>query len=293
MLGDVVFGYICKKMYEETNDPPTVKLRHTLNTTTEDILILGNSRAECHFDPAVIQEATGMSAYNCGIGGADFLFSRIQLNESLKRYTPKLIIVEASPNSFFLVNAENRIKTLLPFYKRDTIIYHALTHGKLFEEIKFISTIYPYNSTIGASIRGLFKKNTDTLMGFMPAKGQIDSLHEVNYVNKFYTMKHLPQFRLDRLKKIIETCNRKKIPIVIVSSPVYYMNKDYEDLENQLKRFCLQFQDVHFFDYTKSSSTYLKKELFYDNAHLNDKGARLFTQNLSENLNKILQKSEK
>lgn len=289
VAADITGGIVCRYLYNITNDPPTVKLKHTLNSTNEDILILGNSRAECHFVPDIIKDSTGLTVYNCGIGGADLLFSEIQLKESLKRYKPKLIILEVSPNSFFLVNTQDRLKILLPFYNRDTLIYKALTKGKFFEKVKFISSIYPYNSTIGASVRGIFKKVNDTLMGFVPAYGKIDSLHEINYMNFYYKNKKLAETSLSNLKKIIETCIDNKIELVIISSPVYYMNTNYRELENKIIEFCTKYKNkIVYFDYTDFEKTRGKRDLFYDNFHLNEQGARTFSQQISGDIINII-----
>ncbi|HMU45684.1 MAG TPA: hypothetical protein PKC72_04900 [Chitinophagaceae bacterium] len=290
VVGDITGGVVCRYLYNITNDPPTVKLKHTLNSTNEDILILGNSRAECHFVSDIIKDSTGLTIYNCGIGGADFLFSEIQLKESLKRYRPKLVVLEASPNSFFLVNGEDKLKALLPFYKRDTLIYNALTKGNFFEKVKFISSIYPYNSTIGASLRGVFKKSTDTLMGFVPAFGTIDSVHEINYMNHHYKDRQINESDLNILRRIINSCIENKIKLMIISTPVYFMSSNYCDLETKIKQYCSAYSgNVHFFDYTDFKKTKGRKDLFYDNFHLNEQGARVFTQQVSGDIINIIQ----
>lgn len=289
VAGDIIGGVICRYLYNITNDPPTVKLKHTLNSTNEDILILGSSRAECHFVPSIIKDSTGLTVYNCGIGGADFLFSEIQLKESLKRYKPKLIVLEASPNSFFLVNGEDRLKVLLPFYNRDTLIYNALTRGNFFERIKFISSIYPYNSTIGASVRGVFKRSIDTLMGFVPVYGRVDSVHEANYMNFYYKDRQITDSDLNSFRQIINICNENKISLIIISTPVYFMSSNYYNLETRIKEYCSAYGDkVHFFNYTDFKKTKGRKDLFYDNFHLNERGARIFSQQVSGDITNII-----
>jgi hypothetical protein len=287
IVADKTIGFICSKLYNHSNDFFISKLRHTLGSANEDILIFGSSRAEYHFIPAIIKDSAGLTAYNCGVGGADLLFSRIQLNEALKRYKPKYVVIEASPSSFFIPNADNNRKMLLPFYKKDTLLYNTLTNNEPFEKIKFLSSIYPYNSTIASLIKGIFKTKHDSTKGFLPAIGIIDTTDLVKAVDKSFATASLPLEKFTYLKQLIEVCGANKIKVVVISTPVYLANANHDKMVDQLTAFCGQYRDLVYLDYSKYKQTYRQEGLFKDNSHLNHDGAVFFSKTFSSDFKKI------
>lgn len=288
IVSDKSIGGICKKLYEKSNDFGIFKLRYTLNSANEDILVFGSSRAEYHFIPAIIKEKTGLSVYNCGIGGADLLFSRIQLTEALKRSLPKYIVVEASPSSFFIPNAKEARKMLLPFYDRDTLIYSALGGDNLFGKVKYFSSIYPYNSTIASLVKGAIKSNSDSASGYLPAVGIIDTNGLSAKVNMAYGPIEMPSENFTYLGQIIEDCKLQGIRVFVVSSPVYQLNSKHDGMVKQIEIFCSPFSNVNYLDYSKHESIYGKTNLFKDNTHLNAEGAIVFSEIFAARLRELM-----
>jgi hypothetical protein len=288
IAADKAIGFICGKLYHQSNDFSIAKLRHTLNSANEDVLILGSSRTEYHFIPSIVTDSTGLSVYNCGIGGADLLFSRIQLNETLKRHRPKYIIVESSPSSFFIPNADNNRKMLLPFYKKDTLIYNTLTNNNPSEQIKFLSSIYPYNSIIASLLKSVFKSNTDSLNGFLPASGIIDTSGLTSALNQSFSTSSLPTEKFNYLGRLIEVCAVNNIKVIVISAPIYLANDNHDRMAGQLKAFCEQYTNLVYFDYSKYEKTYKQIDLFKDNSHLNYEGAKVFSKAFAGDFKKII-----
>ena len=161
-LFDRLGGFALYQLYNKTNDFSISKLRYTLDSTNQDILIFGSSRVLNQYIPRIIEKNTGLSTYNCGFGGQGVRFSYIQLCESLKRYNPKMVILDILPNVLLDPESEQKLKFLLPYYDRDTLIYNSITNNKSMEKIKLISSIYPYNSSF-ISIAAEFSKNLEIL----------------------------------------------------------------------------------------------------------------------------------
>lgn len=288
VAADTLMGFLCKKLYQNSNDVPTRKLKHTMYSTHEDILIMGSSRAECHLVSAVVSRKTGMTVYNCGVGGTDPQFTLIQINQAFKRYRPKLIIMELSPNIFFQKEAANRIKLLLPFYKEDSMIYNSLVRNDPFARVKLLSSTYPYNSTIGASMRGVFKSNHDTLKGFLPMVGSINVEHEIAYTNSFYSMPEIPESKLVQVKRMLDMCVKNGVKVMVVSTPVFYMNDNYKRMIGQIKTVCESYKGIEYYDYTRYNKTFGVPQYFYDNSHLNTAGALMFTNEFADTVNESL-----
>ncbi|WP_121357542.1 SGNH/GDSL hydrolase family protein [Flavisolibacter nicotianae] len=280
---DKVIGVVCQKLYVRSNEYTVRKLRYTLDSTRQEILVLGSSRAEHHFIPNIISQSTGMTTYNCGFAGEGFLFSLIQLNETLKRYTPRFVVIEASPSTLSLPNPEESLKLLLPYYKRDSLIYNALTGNGYFEHLKFASSIYPYNSTIASLISGNLKRGSDTLNGFKPLDGTIDTSGVAARMNATFVNPYPPE-KFVTLKEIISTCRQRNIPVAVVNSPVYLTNTVHDQVSNQIKAICAQYPNAVYLDYSKLDSLYVQGQYFKDYSHLNSAGAAIFTRALSKDL---------
>ena len=216
------------------------------------------------------------------------LFSLIQLNESLKRYKPKLIVVEVSPNVLLDPKSLQKLKILNPFYKKDSLIYDALTEDGTFEKVKFLSSIYPFNSTIVADLRGYFKQNKDSLNGFVPLSGVIDTNGLVRQINMDFSRPIIPSEKFIALKRLITLCNNNNIKIVIVVSPVYQTNNNLDEMTNQIKTICLQYKNIYFLDYSKHEHIYKQNKLFYNYLHLNYSGAKMFSEAISNELKDII-----
>jgi hypothetical protein len=292
IASDKIIGTICQKLYYKSNDYNIYRLRYTLDSTKEDVLIFGSSRAEYHFIPETIQQNTGLSTYNCGFGGEGLLFSFIQLSESLKRYKPKLVVLEVSPNVLIDPESQQKLKILMPFSKKDPIIYNALTNEELFERVKLLSSIYPYNSTIASLITGGYKRNTDTLNGFTPVNGIIDTAGLADYINRLFPTTSIPAERLNVLRQFIAVCNDNDIKLVVVVSPVYQSNTNLETMIREIKAVCTPSKNFYFLNYCKLGSVHQNRNYFKDNLHLNYEGAKVFSETVSKDLKEIVTQKE-
>lgn len=169
----------------------------------------------------------------------------------------------------------------MPFYKNDTMLYNVITNREPFEEMKFFSSIYPYNSTIASLIKGFFKTKSDSSLGFLPATGTIDTAGLTRAVDNSFATALLPEQKFTYLKELIEICVVHKIRVVVASTPVYRANDNHDKMVDQLKTFCSQYTDLVYLDYSKYEHTYLQGNLFKDNSHLNHDGAVVFSKTFS------------
>jgi hypothetical protein len=288
VASDKIIGRICEKLYYKSNDYNIHRLRYTLDSTREDILILGSSRAQYHFIPSIIDQNTGLRSYNCGFGGEGLVFSFIQLKESLKRYKPRLVVLEVSPNILIDPESQQKLKILMPFSKKDPLIYDALTKEEMTERVKLMSSIYPYNSTIASLITGRYKPNVDTTGGFMPLQGVIDTIGINSKINVAFPSTSIPQDRLDVLKQFITTCTNSNIKLLIVVSPVYQANQNLDEMTQYIETTCKEYNKAYFLNYSKLEGVHQNPLYFKDNLHLNYDGAKVFSEVVSKKFKEII-----
>lgn len=284
ILLDKIVGLACEKLYYKSNDYTIHKLCYTLDSTREDILIFGSSRAEHHFIPTILDREIGLSSYNCGFGGEGLVFSYIQIKETLKRYKPKTIVLEISPNILIDPESQQKLKMLMPFNNKDPFISAALTKDSILEKFKLLSYIYPYNSTIASLITGSFKQKTDTLKGFRPLVGTVDTSGLFNRIKVSFSTSSIPAERLADLKNILSFCSSNNVQTIAVMTPIFETNKNYDDMSKQIELICRQFKNVSFLDFGKDNDFYENRKYFKDNLHLNYQGAELFSEKFSKKL---------
>ncbi len=286
-LMDRMIGIVCEKLYHKSNDFTIHKLCYTIDSTKEELLVYGSSRAQHHFIPTIISQQTGMRTYNCGFGGRGLLFSFLQLNETLKRYQPKMVVLEVSPNILIDKDSEEKLKILLPFNRRDGLIHDALTKGDAYEKIKLLSSIYPYNSTIASLVSSIRRTNVDSANGFIPLTGTIDTVGLTSKIASSFETSVIPKERLDEIGDIVELCKKHNVRLIIVASPVFQTSAVYDTLMQQIANTCNQFEIVSFWDFTKAEGFYQNGSLFRDNLHLNSHGAVQFSEMFSKKVNEL------
>ena len=83
---------------------------------TEDVIIMGSSRASHHYVPEIISENLGMSCFNAGQDGNGIILQYGRWKMMSERYTPKLLIYDIT-SAFDLAVNDNMtyVDRLKPF----------------------------------------------------------------------------------------------------------------------------------------------------------------------------------
>ena len=105
---DVLTGLVCSRLTAMARGGDTARNEYICNGTSEDILVMGSSRAIHHYNPAVIDTVTGMSCYNCGQDGNGVILNYGRLHMILQRYRPRVIIYDVMPEYDLLAGDDNR-----------------------------------------------------------------------------------------------------------------------------------------------------------------------------------------
>lgn len=281
---DRITGTIVSSLYINSDDLSYFKLRYSIDSTRQDIIILGSSRAQYHFNPEIIREETGFSAYNCGYDGQGLAFSYIQLAEITRRYHPRMVILEVSPEIINNREAKEKLKVLLPFYRRDTLIRNTLIRENPLDRIKLASSIYPYNSTIVNLVRALVDKRKISKDGFYPLKKQLDAATFNAAMDYPVYKEKFTRDKFEYFDKIALLCKNEGIPLFVVISPYFSVNVDLKKLNDQIVDHCKAFENITVENYSIFPETLNKPQLFQDNAHLNGTGADLFTSEVSKKI---------
>lgn len=281
---DFALGYILSNYYFKQESGIQFRSTYAIEKTRSDILIFGSSRANHHYYPDIFEREFKLSYYNVGRDGNFIFYNYAVLKAILKRYTPKIIILDFVYEEFKQdPGSYDRISSLLPYYKSHPEMRSIIELKSKFERIKLLSNIYPYNSSIFGIIAGNsgFNKNRKSdIKGYVPLNQK--------WNKPVYFNHNSPKYLIDSLKlrifeSFINDCINSKVKLYVVCSP-YLIKSSYPDYSVLLAKGIARNKGIIFFDYSKDTTFTAKPYLFADIAHLNDSGAILFSQKLAKDI---------
>ena len=265
------------------------RTNYVMNTAKPDVLIFGSSRASYHYNTKVLQDSLKISVYNAGRDLSYIQYHYALLQGVLKRYSPKLIVLDTRPNEFQkFENGENydRLNVLLPYYDTHPEIREVVELRSPYEKVKLLSKIYPYNSLILSELVELLPiaryKKDDSENGYIVKNGNFNSPRgpytvddEVDPVAALY------------YKKFVQVCKAKNIKLVIAYSPMY---QNIDTLRNRnllfAKQVCKE-NNLPLIDYLYDPQ-FNTPQYFYDKLHLNGAGSTLYSQRIVRRLREVL-----
>lgn len=263
-----------------------------------DVLFIGSSRAEMHFNPAVFDSITGLNSYNFGIAGATPKISYALLKAYCAHHSlPKYLIFNVD---YFYLDKTTGTLNDFPRY------FPYLKNHHLRSELHKIDT--RFNSFYYNPLHSLPYTQLDflsaSLHGWLNISGKYDSLMHKGYQTSVLKKMDLSDTPIPKLMSIstknkadldsiINYVHSKNMQLVLVTSPIYGGAKQYATNYNTLlKEFeeILQKRNITYLNYSDSLS-YNNQNLYADYMHLNRYGAHKFTQNFSLDFyNKLLRK---
>lgn len=272
---DFAIGKALRHYYFKETSGFHFRTTYAMETTEADVLVFGSSRASHNYVPEVFEDSLGMTFYNTGRDGNGIIFQTTVLKSVLKRYTPKLIILDYYGDFKEEVNAYDRLSSLLPYYRTHEEVRKIVELRSRFEKIKLISEIYPFNSeilSIGIGNLEINKKRFPENKGYIPLykewQTKIDSVST-------YQMYSVDSAKYLALKEFINIVKNSATKIVVIYSPIFRKFVKNQEIEicNDI---CIA-EDVPFWDFSKDTLFLNNRHLFQDVQHLNQEGAIIFS----------------
>lgn len=237
-----------------------------------DVLILGPSTANHHYDCRIIEDSLGMTCYNAGRDGQNIIYDAMVLEGFLTRCTPKLVVVDVTHSTLSdtWMSSLNDFNCYYGFLKPINDIIDSI--GSPVDRMKRWSNIYRYNKTWEWLLNAKIAKSAEDLDGYRPLEvKEIKGLKATKETGKFVMDERCRHY----LNRIIATCKEKNVKILFAISPTLIIDEGNfaKDVNEVLKRKGLELMNWN------GDTTYTKHpELFYDKTHLNAKGAEAFTK---------------
>lgn len=237
-------------------------------------LIMGSSRAEHHYNPAILTPY-----YNIGEDKMGIIFNLGRLELVKERSKIHSIIYDIEPDYDLLVQDSNTsyLGYLRPYYWQGHIkeIFWDVDPS---EKYKMLLPFYAYNSRLLKLLADQKAKDETLAKGYIPYEGCQEIIKE-----------RLPQDKHDPLKyvymkRLISDCKRSHTELIFTASPQLSYGSDsvFEPFKEICKANHIPFLN-HYCDkrYTRH------RQLFYNANHLNSTGADLFTAEIAREIKKI------
>ncbi len=285
---DRIGGAAMQWVVWHTNEHFSKKVCKIVSNVDADILLLGTSRCENHYVPSIISDSTGMSVYNAGISGSGCIhFQYVTLSHILRYHTPKVVVLDTGESEF----AESDYKlSMLNFYAPH--IGRCAAADSIFQWAGILnrnrfSHLYRYHSLSNVAIARLFlPENTREDEGYTPIDQPPSYPDDPGDVQQ-----QLPcdEQKIATFRRFIHLCRQQHIQLVLSISPSYSL---ISPLYYNALRVIADEEQIPLLDYDTPGLYTDHPEYFYDNAHLWEKGARLFSQRFAHDLKNILLKNE-
>ncbi len=289
---DWVIGFGLNKLYFSLDHGQFAQNTYALDKASPDILVFGSSRAQHHYSSEILSSKLGLSIYNAGRDGQFLPYYCAVQDVILQRKIPKLIILdvniwELGPNESKYI----KLAQLLPYVAEHPILKKYTAEISEFENLKFISKTYPYNSTLLISVYDhLFSDNKpEDDRGYFPLIGQVQQ----SMFDKYKTEKevydkkratqniHIDQKAVAYYNAFLQKTKDLNIKTFVVISPTILKEPTTEE-KSLLESIAKKYSNVTFLDYAVDSSYNNNYQLFADEFHLNKEGADKFSTELAE-----------
>jgi len=262
------------------------------------IVITGSSRAASHYDPRIIQERTGRSAFNLGRNGSQTDMQIAVLKAYLEHNRKPDVIIHNLDGFTFTTTREVYDPGQYVPYLSDEEIYRPLRqinpmiwrsrymplYGYVVDDMRF-NWVTGLKGWVG------WQPREDFFQGFNPRPGTwSDDFSRFKADNPQGVSWEIESGAIQLVEDLIRFCQDNKIQLVLVYSP------EYSEMQTLTKNRSQIFDEFHklagrygvpMWDYSKWK--YSDDTAFFNNSqHLNARGAQEFSSDLADNLGTFL-----
>lgn len=255
-----------------------------INKTVKDsseILILGSSRTQSHYNSKIIKKITKKSVFNAGVGGQGNFLAYALLKERLEKNVPKIVVLDLAPNIMLDVKQFDKLTKFYPIATKYKTFKDIIQLKPDHKNFLMYSNAYRFNSTTFDFFYSFITpKSTDD--GFVAMDGTISKLqieNELKTYKREITSKEaeMLQLQISFINDIKTLCLEKNIHFVTVISPSFMEissnRKARKTIVDYLKK-----RNITLYDFSMDTAFASKNDLFRDILHLNREGSTLFSE---------------
>ena len=149
-----------------------------------------------------------------------------------------------------------------------------------------VSKLYPYNSMILSIVRNYSIQSNYNIAGYVPLFGTKASRQPIS----LNLNAEVDNYAKDKFEFFIREITARHIPLYVIISPAYVNPAPDTKSEIVIKDILARY-NVPLWDYSVDT-TFRKRKYFYDNVHLNEKGAVAFSEYIAKRIKDAMQKDK-
>ena len=252
---------------------PVAKDNFRLNKVHTDIVIIGSSRCNHHYVTTMLRDSInnytggGYSLYNGGIDGKFLNSNSCAVESVMDRYSPDMIIFEASEFDLNSDRVERDINFSSHLYNSNRFVKQYNDALGWLQRVKCISNLFRYNNKVSQIASSFFfPKDDDT--GYEPLYNEMTIIPKRLVAETVETDK----YTIDNFSRMLNTAADKGIRLVVVTSPMFNPTNSNKMLASLCAEHNTPYIELYNLEPFNSHPEY-----FYDEYHLNDKGAHIYT----------------
>lgn len=250
----------------------------------KDVIIIGSSRGARNLIANEIEIKTGKETFNLSYPGSNIEFHEFILRTLLKyNQKPETIILSIDDPTFLLddVSLEFRYERFYPLMKYNYLVQEMINRGEKNYLAKYFALGRISKTNISFQEKQFSSLDTLTSCGSMPI-----SFTQPEYNFKFDSIpQKYPIFleeenRINAYIKFQERCKEENIRLITVFSPNYRAHN--LGFENRVRELTMDNNLLYIYDLT--NNVYKNQSYYYDETHLKNDGALIFTNEIVSNL---------
>jgi hypothetical protein len=280
---DATIGTALTAINRQVNKGDYGRNNYIANKTSQQVLIFGSSRAIHHYDTHIISDSLGMTCYNCGDDGMGIILQYPRLASIVQRYEPRLVIYDIIPAFDITTSDNSKYLARLRLMSNNKFAQKVCYEVDSTEQFKQLSKLYCFNSTFADVVAQYISNSTSTAeqYTYAPLTGELKEEKQSKNIIK----KENDSLKLKYLEQFVELCKKHNTKVVFVASPAYKESdiSDFKPIEDICKKEHIPLL-MHFND----SAYVYDKSLFYDEAHLNQRGAEKYTSQIVQEIKVLL-----
>ena len=279
--------------FKKLDSSPFGNWNDIYNTSIQsDILIIGSSRAYVQFNPRILDSVLHVNSYNLGMNGRAVESQVIKYHTYRRKQDtkPKLILFEIYQGTLDTSNGFDRLQ-FVPYLK-DPVLWNDIRKVDGFSWADCFIPCWRYShykKDVLEIIKGqsvFCDPQYSLYKGFCDFDKPWDGSKLANIDTLYYS--RLPS-AIQELKQFLKECEEDDIRVVFVIAPYYIgATQKIDDLDGMYQLFysITEPYQIPILDYTYNPLS-CDTAYFYNNSHLNRKGATLFSLKLAHDLDSL------
>ncbi|MDA9194144.1 hypothetical protein N9P08_02755 [Alphaproteobacteria bacterium] len=293
----ICFDEITSIFFKDMFNSSSYNFVRELERTNSNAIILGSSTAARGIDPAVFDAVLGTKTYSFARDGTGIFYATSVLRNIPKSYKLQYVIFGIDPASFvsgFSSSNFRQIERLLPYAIQDDLLRSYLDQQISWLGIKMLSSSYRYIYVTKEILKDVLRQDTTEQNGFSALDGAMKQKKLVDKINKTSSHVDINQIAdesLWALEAMHAEIKERGARLVLVTLPIYNDNLRSRKPENVIvmSKIKASLFDGNLCDLSELwsseiSSITRNNKMFYDSAHLNRDGSKLFTSSFAKNV---------